>query len=194
MGPAMGMDPTNSKPKPSKATRSIEQRVVTRRPMEPRSQPGSRYCFVCGFENPHGLGAVFYDDGVEVWTEVTPGEYHQSWPGILHGGVVTAILDETIGRVAFLHDRWVQTAKLEMRFIKSAPLGQPLTARGRLTQDRRRLMLMEGELIGPDGTRLAEAKGTFVPVPDDVRADLARQLGDDFEAWEQWMATRSQNA
>lgn len=165
--------------------------MVTRRGMNPRSQPGSRLCFVCGFDNPHGLGAVFFDDGTEVWTEVTPAEHHQSWPGILHGGVVTAILDETIGRVAFLHDRWVQTAKLEMRFLEPAPLGQPLIARGRLTQDRRRLMLMEGELVGPDGKRLAEAKGTFVPVPDLVRTELARQLGDDFEAWEQWMQTRA---
>ncbi|MEM6789587.1 MAG: PaaI family thioesterase [Myxococcota bacterium] len=157
--------------------------------MGPRSQPGSRSCFVCGFENPHGLGAVFYDDGAEVWTEVTPGNHHQSWPGILHGGVVAAILDETIGRVAFLYDRWVQTAKLDLRFLAPAPLEQPLRARGRLVQDRRRLMVMEGELLGPDGTRLAEAKGTFIPVPDAVRAELAAQLGDDFEAWERWMAS-----
>ena len=52
-----------------------------------------------GPENPHGLGATFYDDGRQVWTEVSPAEHHQGWPGVLHGGVVTAILDETIGRV-----------------------------------------------------------------------------------------------
>ena len=114
---------------------------------DPQPQPGSAKCFVCGTDNPHGLGATFFDDGVEVWTEVTPAEHHQSWPGVLHGGVVTAILDETIGRVAFLHDRWVQTAKLEMRFKKPAPLGEALTARGRLVLDKRRLMQMAGELV-----------------------------------------------
>jgi acyl-coenzyme A thioesterase PaaI-like protein len=161
---------------------------VSARP--PRSQPGSALCFVCGTKNPHGLGATFFDDGVEVWTEVTPAEHHQSWPGVLHGGVVTAILDETIGRVAFLHDRWVQTAKLEVRFKKPAPLGELLQARGRLVQDRRRLMQMEGELVvARSGALLAEASGTFVPLPDGARAELAAQLGDDFETWERWLAT-----
>ena len=64
---------------------------------EPRRQPGSASCFVCGTDNPHGLGAVFYDDGEKVWTELTPALHHQGWPGVLHGGIISAVLDETIG-------------------------------------------------------------------------------------------------
>ena len=136
---------------------------------------------------------MFFDDGVEVWTEVTPAEHHQSWPGVLHGGVVTAILDETIGRVAFLHDRWVQTAKLEVRFKKPAPLGELLVARGRLVQDKRRLMEMSGEIrVAGSDELLAEAQGTFVPLPDAARNELARRLGGDFTAWEQWLTTNRQ--
>jgi acyl-coenzyme A thioesterase PaaI-like protein len=135
------------------------------------------------------LNAKFFDDGVEVWTEVTPGEHHQSWPGVLHGGIVTAILDETIGRVAFLYDRWVQTAKLDVRFLSPAPLGQPLSARGRLIADRRRLLEMEGELtVVGSTTVIAEARGIFVPLPDATRNELAQRLGGDFDAWEEWRA------
>lgn len=156
---------------------------------EPRPQPSSAQCFVCGTANPHGLGATFFDDGTEVWTEVTPAVHHQSWPGVLHGGIVTAILDETIGRVAFLHDRWVQTARLEVRFKKPAPLGEPLVARGRLLQDRRRLMEMGGELVhAMSGELLAEASGAFVPLPTAARQELVERLGGDFEAWEAWLA------
>ncbi len=147
-------------------------------------------CFVCGRDNPHGLQASFFDDGVEVWTEVTPAEHHQSWPGVLHGGITTAILDETIGRVAFLHDRWVQTAKLQVRFKKPAPLGERLIARGRLVQDRRRLMEMRGELlIASSNELLAEAEGLFVPLPAAERDRLAKQLGGDFSEWERWLAS-----
>jgi len=154
-----------------------------------RPQPSSALCFVCGTQNPHGLAATFYDDGRQVWTEVRPAEHHQGWPGVLHGGVVTAILDETIGRVAFLHDRWVQTAKLEVRFKKSAPLGEPLRAQGRLVQDRRRLMEMGGELVhATTGELLAEATGVFVPLPPAARTELMHRLGGDFEAWERWLA------
>ncbi len=156
-----------------------------------RRQPGSALCFVCGTENPHGLGASFFDDGVEVWTEVTPAEHHQSWPGVLHGGILTAILDETIGRVAFLHDRWVQTAKLDVRFKRPAPLGKPLHARGRLVRDQRRLLVMEGEIVLA-GTNdvLASGSGTFVPLSDAARNEMAKRLGGDFAAWERWLVER----
>jgi acyl-coenzyme A thioesterase PaaI-like protein len=134
------------------------------------------------------LGAVFHDDGREVWTELTPAPHHQGWPGVLHGGIITAVLDETIGRVAFLHDRWVQTAKLTIRFVKPAPLGRLLRATGELVTDRRRLMNMRGKLvIAETGELLAEAEGTFVPLGDAARDALVRELGGDFAAWEAWL-------
>jgi uncharacterized protein (TIGR00369 family) len=154
-----------------------------------RRQPGSALCFVCGTQNPHGLGVSFFDDGTKVWTELTPAEHHQGWPGVLHGGIVSALLDETIGRVAFLHDRWVQTAKLTVRFLRPAPLGQLLRAEGELVRDSRRLLEMRGELrVAATGERVAEATGTFIPLPDAARDALAKQLGGDFSAWEQWLA------
>lgn len=158
-------------------------------PARGRRQPGSALCFVCGRENPHGLRVDFFDDGQLVWTELTPADHHQGWPGVLHGGIVSAVLDETIGRVAFLHDRWVQTARLELRFHKPAPLGQRLVAIGELTRDARRLMEMRGQLFAAEGNELlAEASGTFVRLPDEARDELARRLGGDFAAWERWLS------
>ncbi len=154
-------------------------------------QPGSALCFVCGTANPHGLGAVFHDDGVIVSTEVTPAEHHQGWPGVLHGGITTAILDETIGRVAFLHDRWVQTAKLSLRFLKPAPLGVPLRATGELVKDQRRLMHMRGDLVNAaSGEILAQAEGTFMALSDAARDAVVQQLGGDFAAWETWLRSK----
>jgi acyl-coenzyme A thioesterase PaaI-like protein len=59
----------------------------------------SRMCLVCGSENRAGLKARFYelDDG-ELLGVFRPLEEHQSYPGRLHGGIASAILDETIGR------------------------------------------------------------------------------------------------
>jgi acyl-coenzyme A thioesterase PaaI-like protein len=160
-------------------------------PLPPRRQPGSALCFVCGTENPHGLGISFYDDGREVFADFTPAEYHQSWPGVLHGGIITSVLDETIARVAFLHDRWVHTARLVVRFIKPGPLGVRLHARGELTRNASLLMEMRGKLVNPEtGDVIAEATGTFVPLPQEQRDVLAARLGGDFAAWEQWSASR----
>jgi acyl-coenzyme A thioesterase PaaI-like protein len=154
-------------------------------------QPSSALCFVCGTRNPHGLGLQFFDDGTRVWTDFTAGDHHQSWPGVLHGGIIAAVLDETIARVAFLYDRWVHTARLVTRFVKPAPLGQPLRATGELARDARLLMEMRGKLVvASTGETVAEAQGTFVPLSDETREDLARRLGGDFAAWEQWIASR----
>lgn len=160
-------------------------------PPLPRRQPGSSLCFVCGTQNPHGLGVEFYDDGTRVFTELVAAEHHQGWPGIVHGGIVSAVLDETIGRVAFLYDRWVQTARLNVRFVRPTPVGQRLRATGELTKDARALMEMRGQLVVVEtGELLAEATGTFVRIPDSARDTLAKQLGGDFSAWEEWLSTR----
>lgn len=154
-----------------------------------RRQPSSALCFVCGMENPHGLRVEFFEDGRTVWTELTPSDHHQSFPGVLHGGIVSAVLDETIGRVALLHDRWVQTARLQLRFVKPAPIGRRLRSTGELIRDRRLLMEMRGQLVTVDsGELVAEASGTFVRLPDAVRDDMIRRLGGDFTAWEEWAA------
>jgi len=164
-------------------------------PLVPRRQPGSALCFVCGTENPHGLRVDFYDDGQRVWTELTAAEHHQSWPGVLHGGIISAILDETIARVAFLHDRWVHTARLTVRFLKPGPLGQRLRATGELTRDASLLMEMRGKLtVVETGEVVAEAQGTFIPLPPETRDELARKLGGDFAAWERWLSTSRSRA
>ena len=157
--------------------------------LPPRRQPSSALCFVCGTENPHGLRLVYHDDGERVSTELTAAEHHQSWPGVLHGGIISTVLDETIARVSFLHDRWVHTARLTVRFLKPAPLGQLLRCTGELVRNASLLMEMRGKLVLVEtGVVLAEATGTFVPLPPETREDLARKLGGDFAAWERWLA------
>ncbi len=160
-----------------------------------RRQPGSALCFVCGTDNPRGLGLTFFDDGTQVWTDLHTEDHHQSWPGVLHGGIIASVLDETIARVAFLHDRWVHTARLVLRYVKPGPLHARLRATGELVKDARLLMEMRGRLVIADtGEVVAEATGTFVPLPADARAELAGRLGGDFAEWEQWMARNRQTA
>ena len=133
-----------------------------------QKQPTSRMCFICGAKNPGGLRASFYDqpDG-SVLARFRGSEQHQGYPGRMHGGVISGIIDETIGRAVMVglppgEEVWGITVELSVRYRKPVPLDVELQAVGRLTRDRRLLFEGTGELLLPDGSVAAEAKGRYM--------------------------------
>jgi len=133
-----------------------------------QKQPNSRMCFVCGMENPIGLKAFFYEDeDGRVIVKYTPGEEHQGYPGFVHGGIITALMDETIGRVVTSLDIWAVTAKLELKFRQPVPLGEQCTIIGEMIRLRSRSFEARGELRLADGTLAVEGYGLYVRLPDE---------------------------
>jgi len=133
-----------------------------------QKQPNSRMCFVCGMENPIGLKAFFYeDDDGRVIVKFTPREEHQGYPGFVHGGIITALVDEVIGRVVTSLDLWAVTAKLELKFRKPVPWGEELTIIGEMIRLRSRSFEAKGELRLADGTVAVEGYGIYVRLPDE---------------------------
>ena len=130
-------------------------------------QPNSRMCFVCGIENPIGLKLKFYtDDEGRCITRFRPREEHQGYPGNLHGGVISTLLDETMGRVLIHQNVWAITGRLEIKFAKPVPLDRELTVIGELTRNRSRAYEARGEIRLPDGTVLVEGSGRYIRIPD----------------------------
>lgn len=134
----------------------------------------SRMCVVCGTENGFGLHARFYElDSDELLGLFAPAEHHQGYPGRLHGGIASALLDETIGRAINLadHDVWGVTVELTVRYRKPVPLGEEVRALGRITRNSTRLFEGTGEIVLADGTVAVEARGTYMKLPIDAIAD-----------------------
>jgi uncharacterized protein (TIGR00369 family) len=144
-----------------------------------QKQPNSRMCFVCGMQNPIGLKVFFYqDEEGRVVAHFTGKEEHQGYPGVMHGGIVTALLDEVIARVAIAQDLfWGVTAKLEVRFRRPVPLGQSLTLVGELTRLRSRTLEAHGEIRLEDGTVAAEAEGVYLRLPQEEIERVEEELG-----------------
>jgi len=148
--------------------------------MEPTltiQQPNSAMCFVCGLENQAGLRLVFYETSPnEVVASYSPPEQFQGYPGVLHGGIVASLLDEAGGRVVMIgnHRHFMMTAKMEVKYRRPTPLGQPLTVYGRLLKMRGRLAVAHAELRLADGTVTAEAELTLADLPGEAlpEADL----------------------
>lgn len=119
-------------------------------------------CFACGQANPIGLRLRFTADGDTVRAEFTPGSQYQGYDGVLHGGIVAAALDDAMAQLFHMKGQESLTARLEIRFRKETPVGEPLVVTAWLTGRRAWLFTAEAALSRVDGTRLAEARGTFV--------------------------------
>ncbi|MFC1843352.1 PaaI family thioesterase [Thermodesulfobacteriota bacterium] len=139
-------------------------------------QPNSRMCLVCGLKNPFGLHTSFFElDNKEILAVFKPREEHQSYPGRLHGGIISTILDEAIGRAIMMHadkEVWGVTVDLQIRFKKPVPLDEELRVLGRITKDSSRFFEGTGELLLQDGTVAAEGHGKYLKVPLEKIADF----------------------
>jgi acyl-coenzyme A thioesterase PaaI-like protein len=140
-------------------------------------QPNSKHCFVCGLDSKVGLKLRFDDNGMdEVQALYTAGEEYQGYPGVVHGGIVAAMLDELGGRTTMAGDpdRFMMTAKIEIRYRKPVPTETQLTLVGRLLKDQGRLAIAHSEIRLPDGTVAAEAEVTLAQIPKEYvpNADL----------------------
>ncbi len=146
-------------------------------------QPNSHWCFVCGLKNPAGLHVRFQNDGpgqVKIETQIC--DLHQGYPGIAHGGIAAAMLDEALGRagVSGDHERFFYTAKLEVRYRVSVPLDTDLVIRGRIIKDRGRVATAEGEITLPDGVVAVEATATLFEIPTH---EIDAMAGREYVGW-----------
>lgn len=130
-----------------------------------RKQYNSKSCFVCGLDNEAGTKAEFYDleDG-SVAGLVIPKPFHQSYPNWIHGGIITALLDEVIGRSIqnVEHDSWGVTVELNTKYKKPVPYNEPIILYGEITENKKKVFIGDGKIILQDGTIAATATGTYV--------------------------------
>ncbi len=141
-------------------------------------QPNSQNCFLCGLQNPIGLKVAFYETQENrVLVRFTPQEFHQGYPGVMHGGIACALLDETIGRTLVRHDIWAMTVDLKVRFHKPVPLNEPLTVVGEIVRLRSRMMEGKGEIRLADGSVAVSAEARYIHLPADKVDEFRSELG-----------------
>ena len=114
--------------------------------------------------------------GHRVVADWVPEEHREGFPGVVHGGLLVAVLDDVIGRCAALRHRWVVTGRLDCRFRSAAPVGVSLRIESWLTRWQRRAVTGVARVLLPDGTVVVEAEGTYLPITGPL---LERML----EAW-----------
>ena len=130
-------------------------------------------CFACGPRNLSGLQLRFQRDGDKVTTSFRARQEHQGFPGYVHGGVITALLDEVMSRVSLLENRWVMTARMDVRFRRPVMVDQSVTAVAERSRSRGGFVEARGHVELPDGGVAADASGTFAYVSDETLARMS---------------------
>ena len=105
-------------------------------------------CFGCGKDNPMGLHLHFRTDAEGCYTSFVPQPVHQSYDGRMHGGLISTLLDETMGNYPYMYEHKVAyTARLEVTKVK---------------RRKGQLLEMTGQVVREDGTIAAEADGKLM--------------------------------
>jgi len=141
----------------------------------------SSQCFGCGSDNQWGLQLEFYvNHDHQVESQMVIPDRFQGYPGVVHGGIVATILDETIARAAtaFDPDRIMLTGRLTTRFRKPTPVSKPLRAVGKVIRDRGRMVECAAYLYDEDGGLLAQADGFMVDVPPEMEPPYRSEVID----------------
>ncbi len=123
-------------------------------------------CFVCGHDNPHGMRIRFelLDTGVAeaVWT---PEAAWDGYPGIVHGGLVSTVLDEAMSKAVAATSIRTFTAGMRVRYRRPVASGDRFVIRGWVVKRVKRLIEAESSLEGPDGIEYAHAWASFLAPP-----------------------------
>ena len=130
-----------------------------------KKQNNSDMCVVCGLKNALSLGTRFYAVEGELMVGIVTGrDEHQSYPNRMHGGMISALLDEVIGRAINIPEpeAFGVTTELNVKYKKPVPLNEEIKIVGRLTRNTRLIFQGEGWIEDKDGNVLATATATYV--------------------------------
>ena len=135
--------------------------------------PGYRECFVCGKDNPIGLNITFFKDKNKIRAEFIPESKHQGYKGIVHGGILFSILDETMSKAAFINKGVMTlTVEINVKYRKKAPVGKKIIFTAQMTEDLGRMVEAQADVRLEDGTLLAEARGKFIVISKEMQREV----------------------
>ena len=146
-----------------------------------KKQTNSKNCIICGMCNPAGVKAPFYEmkDG-SVVTLFSYSSEHQSYPGRVHGGMITCMLDELIGRVIWVTDPTILAVTLDInvKFRKPVPYDTQLIGIGTVVKNGSRAYTGNACIKDIQGNVLAEGTATYYKMPAEkiTNADMHEEL------------------
>ena len=144
---------------------TTEQACVRRVPRHPAHE----FCVVCGSRNKHSLNVAFHH-GSGGWVEATLSENDslQGYPRMMHGGIISLLLDAAMTHCLFAHGQTGVTARMEVKFRHPVTVTEPVRIRAKLARSSPPAYQLRAELCQREQVK-ATATGLFVDRPELVR-------------------------
>jgi acyl-coenzyme A thioesterase PaaI-like protein len=105
-----------------------------------------QYCFACGRDNPIGLKLRFEYTDEGVVAQFIPAKEYQGFVNILHGGIITTLLDEAMAHAVIAKGRQGVTARLEVKFKKPVVMDEMIVIKGQILWEKGRIIKASAEI------------------------------------------------
>ena len=139
--------------------------------------PSHGQCFVCGDDNPGGMGLTFFRDGDTIRTDFQYTQCQQGPPRHAHGGSIAAVLDEAMGAAAWHAGYPAVAVHLEIDFEEMVPLDRDVHVVASVDRRERRKVYTRSELFDDAGTLLARGCGIFLVLKPEVLEEFSQEMG-----------------
>ena len=124
-------------------------------------------CFACGTQNQSGLNMRFSrlsDETVECI--YTPMEVHQGFPDVIHGGILSTLIDEAMAWALWSKEQVLGvTATLEIKYRASVPVGEKLRILAKADEKRGRRVNLTASISLENGKTLVESSALYLILP-----------------------------
>ena len=130
-------------------------------------QRNSKMCAICGMDNKYGVHAQFYnmEDG-SVMTKFKYRQEHQSYPGRVHGGLITAMLDEMGLRALWAkegsEEKFGVTMSLDTKYRKPVPYDEEIIGKGIVIKENNKFFVVDSKIMDLQGNVLANGTIKYI--------------------------------
>ncbi|MBI5188877.1 MAG: PaaI family thioesterase [Nitrospirae bacterium] len=114
------------------------------------------YCFVCGEKNPYGLHLKFSIHEGKASAEFIPQKLHQGYKDIVHGGIISTLIDEAMVKVVLMQGIPAVTAEITVRFKNPLMVGEKVIVEATITKMDKKIIETSARIKKPDDTLIAE--------------------------------------
>lgn len=148
----------------------------------PLPKPQGHHCFACGTANPIGLHLDFYRLDDSICSEITLGREYEGWENMAHGGIVSTLLDEIMSwTLIYFKKAFFVTRKMQVKYVRPVPVGEPLVVKGRITKDGSQLVKVRGDVWDGGNRLLARSEAEFAMVSEDKLSSVPEGLKKDMK-------------